>query len=86
MNIGKPHLQQAVEQQIISRQQADALWRFWQSQQNEVPQFRFNHVLYYIGGLLAIGAMTLFMTLGWKLSEAAPSCCCACFTVWRACR
>lgn len=66
MNIGKPHLQQAVEQQIISRQQADALWRFWQSQQNEVPQFRFNHVLYYIGGLLAIGAMTLFMTLGWE--------------------
>ncbi len=66
MNIGKPHLQQAVERQIISREQADALWRFLQSQQNEVPQFRFNHVLYYIGGLLAIGAMTLFMTLGWE--------------------
>ena len=66
MNIGKNHLQQAVERQIISEQQADALWQLWQSQQSAVPQFSFNHVLYYLGGLLAIGAMTLFMTLGWE--------------------
>ena len=24
------------------------------------------HILYYLGGLIAIGAMTLFMTLGWE--------------------
>ncbi len=66
MNIGKHHLQQAVERQLISSRQADDLWRLWQSQQDSVPQFSLNHVLYYLGGLLAIGAMTLFMTLGWE--------------------
>ena len=24
------------------------------------------HVLYYLGGMIAIGAMSLFMTLGWN--------------------
>ena len=66
MDIRKHHLQQAVERQIISEQQSDALWQLWQSQQSTVPQFSLNHVLYYLGGLLAIGAMTLFMTLGWE--------------------
>lgn len=31
------------------------------------PRFSFTNTLYYFGGLLAIGAMTLFMTLGWEL-------------------
>ncbi|WP_372661250.1 DUF2157 domain-containing protein [Hydrogenophaga sp.] len=31
------------------------------------PAFSFTHTLYYFGGMLAIGAMTLFMTLGWEL-------------------
>ena len=66
MDIRKHHLQQAVERQIISEQQSDALWQLWQSQQSAVPQFSFNHVLYYLGGLLAIGAMTLFMPLAWE--------------------
>ena len=30
MDIRKHHLQQAVEQQIISEQQSDALWQLWQ--------------------------------------------------------
>lgn len=29
------------------------------------PRFGFTNVLYYLGGMLAIGAMTLFMTLAW---------------------
>lgn len=29
------------------------------------PRFTFVNTLHYLGGLLAIGAMTLFMTLGW---------------------
>lgn len=31
------------------------------------PHFSFTNTLYYFGGMLAIGAMTLFMTLGWEL-------------------
>lgn len=66
MDIRPHHLRQAVAERIINQSQADALWQLWQTQQDEVPQFRFNHVLYYFGGLLAIGAMSLFMTLGWE--------------------
>lgn len=35
------------------------------------PGFSFVNVLYYFGGMLAIGAMTLFMTLGFQLMGAA---------------
>ena len=30
------------------------------------PRFSFVHVLYYLGGMVAIGAMSIFMTLGWN--------------------
>src|SRR5256885_14227790 len=30
------------------------------------PRFSFVHVLYYLGGMIAIGAMSIFMTLGWN--------------------
>jgi len=33
---------------------------------HEAVRFKFTHVLYYLGGMIAIGAMTLFMTLGWE--------------------
>jgi len=32
----------------------------------ETARFTFSHVLYYFGGLLTIGAMSLFMTLAWS--------------------
>lgn len=66
MNISRHHLERAVARKIIDMQQADALWSLWQEQNRDTPQFSFTHVLYYIGGLLAIGAMSLFMTLGWE--------------------
>lgn len=30
------------------------------------PKFSFTNTLYYFGGMVAIGAMSLFMTLGWQ--------------------
>ena len=33
---------------------------------HEAPRFSFTHILYYLGGMLAIGAATLFMTEGWR--------------------
>lgn len=33
---------------------------------HETPRFSFTHTLYYFGGMLAIGAATLFMTEGWQ--------------------
>lgn len=66
MNIDRPLLQSAAQQGLIDAGQADALWAFFEAQAAHTPSFRFTHVLYYLGGLLAIGAMTLFMTLGWE--------------------
>lgn len=66
VKVTKQHLADAVDEKIISSQQADALFRFLQGQPGVGPTFDFTHILYYLGGLVAIGAMTLFMTLGWE--------------------
>lgn len=66
MNVTKQKLFEAVEEKILSVEQANALLDFFNSQPNEAPRFDFTHVLYYFGGLIAIGAMTLFMNLGWE--------------------
>lgn len=66
MKITRGQLDQAVDQQIISSEQADKLHAFLLENAQNVAQFNFTHILYYLGGLLAIGAMTLFMNLGWE--------------------
>lgn len=66
MNITKQNLAHAVDEKIISAKQADVLFDFFQSHSQDAPKFTFTHVLYYLGGLIAIGAMTLFMNLGWE--------------------
>ncbi len=66
MKVSRKNLADAVAQGILSRQQAEALIEFLRSDPGQSPGFDFTHVLYYLGGLIAIGAMTLFMTLGWE--------------------
>ena len=62
--IKRSRLDAAVEAGILTREQAVRLAEFLA--QDAEPRFSFVHVLYYLGGMIAIGAMTLFMTLGWK--------------------
>lgn len=66
MKITKEALQSAVEKNILSTEQANDLFEFLRSSPTSGPTFDFTHVLYYLGGLIAIGAMTLFMNLGWE--------------------
>ena len=66
MEVSKGLLAAATKEKIISSEQADALYAFLASQTTHAPVFSFTHVLYYLGGLIAIGAMTLFMNLGWE--------------------
>jgi hypothetical protein len=65
MNISPDLLVRATQRGLLHGGQADALWAFLAEQQRDRPGFRPAHILYYLGGLVAIGAMTLFMTLGW---------------------
>lgn len=67
------NLQQAVAQGIITEQQREAILRLAIGQPADagVARFRFTHVLYYLGGLIAIGALSLFMTLAWERMGAS---------------
>jgi hypothetical protein len=69
-------LVQAVQKGIVTAEQSATLWAFLSDpgrstvvrdgQVVGAPRFDFTHVLYYFGGMLAIGAMSLFMTLSWQ--------------------
>ena len=66
MKITRKKIELAVAEEIISHEQADQLFKFLRALPTTGPSFDFTHVLYYMGGLIAIGAMTLFMNLGWE--------------------
>jgi hypothetical protein len=73
-------LNRAVQDGLITRRQADALWLRWAPSARPAssaailpgapalaggPRFSFTNTLYYFGGMVAIGAMSLFMKLSW---------------------
>ena len=66
MELNRVLLREAAAKGLINQQQAEQLWKFLSERGKDTPSFRFTHVLYYLGGLIAIGAMSLFMTLGWE--------------------
>lgn len=66
MEVNRALLREASDKGLIDERQADALWHFLAERGQDGASFRFTHVLYYLGGMLAIGAMSLFMTLGWE--------------------
>ena len=67
-DVTKAQLDGAVRAGILSAEQAERLAAYLGSPAagQEQARFSFVHVLYYLGGLIAIGAMSLFMTLGWN--------------------
>ncbi len=66
MELQRGQLDEAVARGLISAAQADGLWALLAEQAQQRPGLNFTHLLYYLGGLIAIGAMTLFMNLGWE--------------------
>lgn len=66
MELRRSQLDDAVGRGLISAAQADGLWSMLSEHAGQQPGLRLTHVLYYLGGLIAIGAMTLFMNLGWE--------------------
>lgn len=67
MKISQSMLDKAIEAKILSQEQAKRLWDFIKESPEQGQAFDLTNLLYYFGGLLAIGAMTLFMNLGWEL-------------------
>lgn len=66
MKITRKTLDDAVDENIITAEQAANLHEYLKGLPNVGPTFDFTNVLYYLGGLIAIGAMTLFMNMGWE--------------------
>ncbi len=66
MNISKRDIDAAIQAKIITKSQAAALCQFLESQQPETPSFHLSHLLYYLGGLIAVLAITLFITNAWE--------------------
>lgn len=67
MKISRNMMEKAVDAKIITQKQAEQLIEFVKNLPEQSPGFNLTNVLYYFGGLIAIGAMTLFMNLGWEM-------------------
>ena len=66
MRISQRQLNGAVEERILTASQAEQLVAYLSALPDSTPKFDFSHLPYYFGGLVAIGAMTVFMNLGWE--------------------
>lgn len=66
MKFTEKHVNEAVSAGILPAPTAQQLLAFFNSKTQGQPSFDFTQILYYLGGLIAIGAMTLFMNLGWE--------------------
>lgn len=64
MKITRRLLEETINNGLLNSEQAEQLWSFWTERTSHQASFRFTHILYYLGGLIAIGAMILFMALG----------------------
>lgn len=78
VTVRRADLARAAAGGLISPSQATALWSDWigdpaltpaatlRASAPTGPRFSFTNVLYYFGGMLAIGSMSLFMSMGWS--------------------
>jgi len=72
MHLDRSDIEAATKAGLITTEQAQKLWLFWQKEQENVPQFRLSHIMYYFGGMLAISAVTLFVTKAWNRLNGLP--------------
>ena len=68
INLRFQDLTDAEQDGLITQTQALALWQRWSAApaHDAGPKFGLVNVLYYFGGMVAISAMSLFMTLGFQ--------------------
>lgn len=66
MKVSRRDLDGAAARGVVSREQADELWRVFGERTSDAPKFDLPHVAYYFGALVVISAMTWFVTLAWE--------------------
>lgn len=82
MQVTREQLDGATGAGIISAAQADTLWQYLQAQRHDTPGFRPAHILYYVGGMLAISAVSFFITLAWSAFAGWPMLVLCGFLAW----
>ena len=66
MQVKKRDIEQAAKAGVVTAAQAEALWAFLTDSMSEEASFKPAHILYYLGGFIAIGALSLFVMLAWN--------------------
>ena len=72
MQVNREQLAQAAKAGVITPVQADTLWVFLNEFSENAPAFRPAHILYYLGGLIAISAVSFFVPLAWDTWAGWP--------------
>jgi len=60
----------AVEEDIITSEVRDSLVSALVKRQEQTPSLAFTNVLYYLGGLIVIGAMSFYLSVAWESLSA----------------
>jgi hypothetical protein len=66
MKVSKEDFLACASQELITPEQAEALWEALSERQKNRPFFDFANVAYFFGVLIVLSAMTWFMTLAWE--------------------
>lgn len=65
-------LNNAVVSGVVEELQAKKLLELFIADNGYIAKFKFTHLLYYLGGLLAISALTIFIGSNWDNMEGVP--------------
>lgn len=66
MNLTRDSFNRAVSEADITTDHGDVLWKALEDQVQDRPGFSLAHLIYYLGALIVISAMTWFMTEAWE--------------------
>lgn len=72
MHFTKKDIEDAAQAGILSIEQAARFETFLNARHADRASFRAAHILYYLGGMIAIGAISLFITLAWDSWAGSP--------------
>ena len=71
MDIRRKDLMRAAEDGVLTPDSAEALWAYLDRQETR-PRFRAAHVLYYLGGFVAMAALGMFIGEAWDTWAGWP--------------
>jgi len=73
VDLTQARLDEAVAAGALDAERANSLWTFLTAEAAEhEPRFKMAHLLYYFGGLIAIGSISIFITIAWDTMGAWP--------------